>query len=57
VDDMGCFNGSLGVEFGRVRDFEKDVFHDIRRVRNLELERLALHKYRSRVSSEGLYLP
>lgn len=43
MDDVSRFNGGLSMEFGGIGDFEEDVFHDVGRVRNLELKGLALH--------------
>ena len=44
VDDVRCLDGCLGVELGRIRDFEEDVFHHVRAVRVLELEGPALEE-------------
>ena len=38
VGDVRCLDGCLGVELGRTRNFEEDVFHHVRTVRALELE-------------------
>lgn len=42
VDNVGSLNSSLGVELGRERDLEKNVFHDIGSIGPLEFERFTL---------------
>lgn len=42
VDGMGSFDSSLRVELGRVRDFEEDIFHNVRGVWDLEFKRFSL---------------
>ena len=44
MDDMSSLNGCLRVEFRRERDLEKNIFHNVRGERPLELELLALEK-------------
>ena len=42
VEGMRSLDGSLCMEFGRVRDLEEDVLHYVLAERHLELEGLAL---------------
>lgn len=42
VQDVGGLHGGLCVELGGEGDLEEDIFHDVRAVGDLELERLAL---------------
>ena len=59
VQDARSLNRRLGVELGRVRDFEKHVLHDVRAVRHLELKWLALGRevsYGSSRSDTAAYL-
>lgn len=44
VEGHGCLAGSLGVEFGGIRDFEEDVLHHIASVWALEFELFALEE-------------
>lgn len=45
MEDIGTLNSGLSMEFRGVRDLEEDVLHDVRAVRPLELERLALEEH------------
>ena len=45
VHDVGGLDGRLRVELGRIRYLEEHVFHDVRAVRALELERAALEEH------------
>ena len=44
VESMRSLDGSLCMEFGRVRDLEEYVLHDVGAVGALEFERLALEE-------------
>jgi len=44
VEGVGDLNSGLGMEFGREGDLEENVLHDVRSIRALELERLALEE-------------
>lgn len=44
VEGVGDLDGGLGVEFGREGDLEENVLHNVRSIRALELEWLALEK-------------
>jgi hypothetical protein len=45
VDRVGGFHSRLSMEFGRVRDLEENVLHDVRSVLLLELKLLALRMF------------
>lgn len=48
IDNVRGFYGGLGVELGGVGDLEKDILHDVGRVRRLELKGLSLRYWTSR---------
>jgi hypothetical protein len=44
VNYVGCLDGCLRVEFRGERDFEKDVLHNVRPIRDLELKWFTLRR-------------
>ena len=44
VENVGSLNGGLSMEFGREGDLEENILHNVRPIRTLELEFLALEE-------------